>query len=375
MTIPFVDLKKQYENIAPLIISDIYTCIERGTFVGGYWVDTFQKAFAEFHDVNYCVGVGSGTDALLLSLLALDIGPGDEVIVPANTFIATAFAVSHARAKVVFVDADPKTYNIDCEKIEEAITDKTKAIIPVHLYGNPVDMKKVLEIANKYNLKVIEDCAQAIGAVYNNQKVGTFGDIGAFSFYPTKNLGGLGQGGAIITDSKELADKIESLANVGRVKDSHYEYQYVGFNSRLDSINALFLYYCLNEISTWNFFRTFFATLYNTGIDNIKNLDRQHTVRSKFKVSNVYHLYEVKCKSRNIRDSLQRYLKSNGVEAALHYPIPCHKQTAYKEYNKQVFPVAEELSKTLLSLPMHPNLSGEKVRFITVLLDNFLNGK
>ena len=371
MTIDFVDLAKQYRSIKYQVVEEISACIERGNFVGGYWVDRFQKDFAKFHNINHCIGVGSGTDALILALKALGIGPGDEVIVPANTFIATAFAVTHVGAKVVFVDADPKTYTIDCNDLERYLTKATKAIIPVHLYGNPADMYKIMSFADTFDLKVIEDCAQAIGAEYDEQRVGTFGDAAAFSFYPTKNLGGLAQGGAVVTNDEEVAEKIESLANVGRVKGSHYEYQYIGYNSRLDSVNALFLTKCLEEVSTWNTLRNSIAALYRTAIDRINVLDRQYLPEDVADAINVYHLFEVKCRNRKTRDSLRVFLDKNEISTALHYPVPCHKQIVYRDYNDQSFPVAEDLSDTLLSLPIHPWLTTEEATKVIEVMKEF----
>jgi dTDP-4-amino-4,6-dideoxygalactose transaminase len=271
----------------------------------------------------------------------------------------------------VFVDADPKTYTIDCNYLESYLTKDTKALIPVHLYGNPADMSKVMKFARLFDLKVIEDCAQAIGAEYNEQKVGTFGDAAAFSFYPTKNLGGLAQGGAVITGSKMVAEMVESLANVGRVKGSHYEYQYVGYNSRLDSMNALFLTKCLEEVSTWNILRGSIAALYRATIDGIDGLDRQHLSENTDGATNVYHLFEMKCRDKKIRDSLKAFLDKNEISTALHYPIPCHKQIVYKNYNHQSFPVAEDLSETLLSLPIHPWLSTEEATRVVEAIKEF----
>jgi len=375
MTIDFVDLAKQYRGIKYQVVEEITACVERGNFVGGHWVDKFQKDFAMFHHIDHCVGVGSGTDALILALRALDIGPGDEVIVPANTFIATAFAVTHVGADVVFADADPLTYNIACEDLEKYLTKRTKAIIPVHLYGNPADMNKVMEFAKLFDLKVIEDCAQAIGAEYEGKKVGTFGDAGCFSFYPTKNLGGLGQGGAVITKHAEVAHTIESLSNVGRKKDSHYEYDHLGYNSRLDSINALFLDKCLDELTTWNMLRQSIAGLYNAVIDSINCFDRQHLATDADDVTGVYHLYEIKCESHKMRQDLQDFFNKNDVRVALHYPIPCHKQKVYKAHNNKAFPVAESLCDTLLSLPMHPSLTADQIAYVCEGLKEFAGYK
>jgi len=368
MIIKFVDLNQQYKSVYSEILSNIKNCIANGQFVGGYWVDGFQKDFAKFHDIEHCVGVGSGTDALWLALLALGIGPGDEVLVPANTFIATALAVTHTGAKVVFVEVDPHTYNIDYEYLDKYVTPKTKAVIPVHLYGNPVEMDGLMLFAKEHNLKVVEDCAQAIGATFNDQPVGTFGDVGCFSFYPTKNLGGLGQGGAIITRDKKIADKIESMANVGRKKGSHYEYVNIGFNSRLDSINALFLDICLKEVRSWNLYRQSIARLYNTVIDGIPQLSSQKVLDV---ASNVYHLFELKCPDKTTRDTLKLFLDTKDIATGLHYPIPCHKQPIYSDHSEESFPVAEYLSESLLSLPMYPTLPVEDATVVVSAIKEF----
>lgn len=366
--IGFVDLKKQYEDIYHEVLQNIGNCIANGQFVGGHWVDNFQNNFAKFHDIEYCVGVGSGTDALWLSLLALGIGPGDEVLVPANTFIATALAVTHTGAKVVFVDVDPYTYNIAYKYLDKHVTSKTKAVIPVHLYGNPAEMDGLMLFAKEYNLKVVEDCAQAVGASFNDQPVGTFGDVGCFSFYPTKNLGGLGQGGAIITRDKKIADKIESMSNVGRKKGSHYEYVNIGFNSRLDSINALFLDICLKEVKSWNSYRQSIALLYDVAIDIIPQLSSQKTSDVAY---NVYHLFELKCPDQITRDAFRLFLDKKGIATGLHYPIPCHKQPIYSDYSMQSLPVSECLCECLLSLPMHPNLSVDDTATVVAGIKEF----
>ena len=373
MQVNFVDLQKQYRSLKYEVVEELSACIEKGTFVGGYWVDLFQRNFAIFHNSDYCIGVGSGTDALLLSLLALGIGPGDEVLVPANTFIATALAVTHAGAKVVFVEADPISYTIDTNNLEKYLTKNTRAIIPVHLYGNPADMGAVMKFAKEHDLKVIEDCAQAIGAEFNDKEVGTFGDCGCFSFYPTKNLGGLAQGGAVITNNGEIAEKIESMANVGRKAGSHYEYIHLGYNSRLDAVNAIFLNKCLDEVRSWNLMRQTMASVYHHYVDSISELDRQKYAESNCSGAHVYHLYEVKCEAKEIRDALQSFLKEREIATGLHYPIPCHKQPIYREYNTQSFPVAEELSTTLLSLPMHPNLTVEQVTYVGESIKTFFS--
>jgi len=370
MTINFLDLKKQYNTLdIPNLMKGIEDIITNGKFVGGEALTTFETNFANYNGTKYAVGVGSGTDALIFALAGLGVGPGDEVIVPANTFIATALAVTHVGATPVFVDVNPLTYLVTSDIISKAITNKTKAIIPVHLYGNTVFMPDIINLSRKHNLFVIEDCAQAIGASVLGEKVGTWGDAGCFSFYPAKNLGGLGQGGAIITSNKSIVDKAMCLGNVGRKEGSWYEYSDVGYNSRLDAVNALFLNTCLSHIDTWNVNRLKVAKRYE------KNFSKCSTVSTPFidkGCTHVYHLYEIKVTSKTIRDDLQIFLKDNGIFSALHYPVPCHKQEVYSEYNNLTFGTTESLSDTLLSIPMHPFLTNDEIDFICEKIIQYL---
>jgi len=366
--IPLFDLHKQYKDICDEMSMTIGGLIFMAQFVGGEYLDQFEANFAGYHIKRYCVGVGSGTDALWLSLLALGIGHGDEVIVPTNTFIATAFAVSHCGASVRFVDVDPKTYNMDMDLVEEAINTRTRAIIPVHLYGQPCNMTDLMALAEDRNIPVVEDCAQAVGATWDGQRVGSFGATGCFSFYPTKNLGGLAQGGAVITDDKELADKIRSLGNMGR--SSHTDFAYKGYNSRLDTINAVFLKRIMSRLQTWNHNRQSAAFLYD------KNLEELGAVKTPYvedKATHVYHLYQIQCLNKNERDGLRGYLDSNRVSTGLYYPIPCHKQEIYKFEGGNYFPVAEELADTLLALPMHPHITEEEIDYITHKIIKFFS--
>jgi len=373
MDINLVDLKRQYSmlNIDGLM-EKIKGLITSGGFVGGPYLEEFENKFSDYNGSRYTVGVGSGTDALILALRALGIGPGDEVIVPANTFIATAIAATHVGADVVFADVNPKTYLMD-ESVEKYITRKTKVIIPVHLYGNTVYMPKIMEIAKKYDLYVVEDCAQAIGAKVNGKNVGTFGQAGCFSLYPAKNLGGLGQGGAVITNEDSISNEIRSLGNVGREDGTWYGYDKVGYNSRLDSINALFLSECLNNIKVWNEKRKNVAVMYKACLCSS---DRLYKINENILLpyvdkdcDHVYHLYEIKTKDKNTRDKLLNFLKENGIGAALHYPITCNNQPIYTGYGQ--FPVSEELADTLLSIPMHPYLREEEVQKVSNFITKF----
>jgi len=359
MTINFLDLKKQYSTLdIQDIMGNIEEVIRSASFVGGKHLDDFEKNFGLFNGSPHTVGVGSGTDALILSLLALGIGKGDEVIVPANTFIATALAVTHVGATPVFVDVCPISYLIDIDKLEEVVTTKTAAIIPVHLYGNAVYMPDIIKFADKHSLYVIEDCAQAIGARVNGKRVGTWGDVGCFSFYPAKNLGGLGQGGAVLTSDTTLANKIRSLGNVGRKEDSWYVYDKVGYNSRLDSINALFLGMCLEKVEHWNTLRKEVAKLYYNKLRALTWLKLPTMVKGG---DHVYHLYELCFRDLDTRDAVQQYLQSKGISSALHYPIPCHKQEIYTQIETVDLPITERLANTLLSVPMHPFMEEKEI--------------
>lgn len=375
MEVKFIDLKKQYESIdIPALMLKLQEVITTGQFVGGEYLDNFESSLAHYispsmfssiFSPKYAVGVGSGLDALIFALKSVGVGPGDEVIVPANTFIATALAVTHVGATPVFVDVDETTYLLT-EKFEAAVTKNTKAVMPVHLYGNTVYMPKIMEVADKYNLYVIEDCAQAIGARIEGQHVGTFGHAGAFSFYPAKNLGGLGQGGAVITNNLVIADKVRCLSNVGRKTNSWYEYSEVGYNSRLDAINALFLNTCLIRVNEWNNRRKIAALWYGK---YLQNANVRLPIVTK-QGSHVYHLYEIQVNNREVRDKLLIYLKSHGVGAALHYPVPCHQQDIYKECNLNL-PIVEYLAGTLISLPIHPFITEEEVMYVCEVINQF----
>lgn len=356
MEVKFVDLGKQY---AGLNYQDLMRIIREGQFMGS---TSFEERFANYHGKKFCVGVGSGTDALLLSLLALGIGPGDKVIVPANTYIATAFAVSHTGAEPVFCDVDPYGYTMTYETLSKIDLTDVKAIIPVHLYGQPVHMEDIADFVFDNGLMVIEDCAQAAGAEVFGKKVGAHGIAGCFSFYPTKNLGGLAQGGAVITDDVEIATTVRELGNVGRTEGDWFSYSHVGYNSRLDAINAKFMEINLRYLDMWNNKRIAAAKQYE---EELADLDEVMTPAGPVKdvVKPVYHLYELKLDSKRTRTWLKKYLEKNGIQTGLHYPVPCHQQPMYKGL-KSDCPVAEDLSNTLLSLPMHPQITSEEVSYV-----------
>jgi dTDP-4-amino-4,6-dideoxygalactose transaminase len=359
MNIPFVDLKTQYESIKSEIDAAISDVISRTAFVGGPFLASFEKAFADFCNVRNCIGVANGTDALYLAVRALGIGPGDEVITVANSFIATSEAITAAGAKVVFVDINPATYNIDVTKIEEKVTSKTKAIIPVHLYGQPADMDPILAIAKKHNLKIIEDAAQAHGAEYKGRRIGSIGDAACFSFYPGKNLGAYGDGGAIVTNDDDLAEKVRMIANHGRL--DKYDHKLEGVNSRLDGLQAAILSVKLVHLPAWTEGRRRNAYIYN---DYLKDVSVA-TPEEINDVKAVYHLYIVRVKN-GMRQKLQDYLASKGIATGIHYPIalPNLQAYAYMNHTQNDFPEATRVSQEIVSLPMYAELSEQQISFV-----------
>lgn len=364
MKIPFVTflpMEKELNNYLREAFDRVFT---RSRYIEDVENKEFEKAFAEYCGTNYCVGVGNGLDALMLILKALGIGMGDEIIVPSNTYIATALAVTYVGATPVFVEPDIRTFNINPTLIEGAITDKTRGIIPVHLYGQVCDMDSIMEIAKKYRLNVIEDCAQAHGAVYKGRKVGTFGDAAGFSFYPGKNLGALGDAGAIVTNNKGLADMIRALSNYG--SDFKYHHIYKGNNSRLDELQAAFLSVKLPHLERMNIERRRIATMYSEGIKNPK-------VITPYIFSDgipVWHIYGIRCSER---DALEKYLNKKGIGTNKHYPIPIHLQECYKDLNipQGKLPIAEEISRTELSIPMYYGMTNKEVQYVIETINEF----
>jgi dTDP-4-amino-4,6-dideoxygalactose transaminase len=353
-TIPLIDLSLQHKQLRNEIASAIQGVVDRGDFVLGQDVARFEEEFAAYCGVKYAIGVDNGLSALELSLRALGVGPGHEVILPAHTFTATAAAVTFAGATPVFVDVNPETWTLDVNKIEEAITARTKAILPVHLYGLPADMNVVLGIAEKYNLVVVEDACQAHGAMYKGHRVGGIGNAAGFSFYPTKNLGACGDAGIVTTNDLNVAEEIRALRNCGqRVKNVHEEHP---FNHRLDSIQAAILRVKLKHLDEWIASRRNLAAHYNALLNDalvekpVELPGYQH----------VYHLYVIRTQNR---DSLQAMLKERGIGTAIHYPMPVHLQPYYLKDGKPQFscPVAEKLVGEILSLPMYPELTEEQV--------------
>ncbi len=367
--IPLVDLTREYEALASEIDQAMREVCSRGDFILGRAVDEFENAFAHYLGAHYAVGVASGTDALHLILRAYGIGSGDEVIIPANTFIATAFAVTHSGAHPVLVDCDEQTALIDVQKLEGAITKKTKAIIPVHLYGQPADMDEVLRVARKHDLKVIEDAAQAHGAEYKNRKCGTLADAAAFSFYPSKNLGAYGDGGMVVTSDEKLAKEIRLLRNWG--SGEKYIHGRIGFNSRLDTMQAAILRVKLCYLDTWNEQRNFLAQFYR---DRLRNLSHYiHFIeQADFTTKHAYHLFVIRIKSDQ-RDKILNKLLEKGVQAGIHYPVPIHHQAPYKHLSaRKTFPMSEKLSEEVISLPLSPYLTITEVEFISDSLRSIL---
>ncbi|MBU1061144.1 MAG: DegT/DnrJ/EryC1/StrS family aminotransferase [Candidatus Omnitrophica bacterium] len=367
MEVNIFSFDRQYEDIKDEIRRPIEEVIKSGQFILGKDVGLFEEAFSDYCGMKYGIGVNSGTDALFLACLACGIEKGDEVIVMPHTYIATILAVSMAGARPVLVDIDEKTYNIDVSKIEKAITKKTKAILPVHLYGHPVDMDPLMEIAKKYNLKVIEDCAQAHGAMYKSKKVGSFGDAACFSFYPTKNLGAFGDAGMVLTDSDQIKQKLISLRDYGR--KGRYEHVIKGYNSRLDTLQAAILRVKLKHLDEWNEKRRKNAHIY-TKLFKEKESDLMLPYEADY-IKHVYHLYVVRIKNR---EKVMKQLMDRGIRTLIHYPIPIHLQTAYKDlgYKKGDFPVAERCCGEILSLPMYPELTEQEIRYVVYTLSEFL---
>lgn len=366
MNIPFLDLKAQYRQIEDEVVPTVQEIMAAGAFIGGPQVAGFEEEFAAFCDSACCVGVGSGTDALRFALMAAGIGSGDEVITVPNTFIATTEAVSQVGARPVFVDIRKDTCNIDPEKIPAAITTDTRAIIPVHLYGQAADMDAILQIAEKHDLAVIEDACQAHGALYKGKKAGSMGTAGCFSFYPGKNLGAFGEAGVVVTQDQELAGKIRMLRDHGQEKK--YYHLMEGYNGRLDAIQAAVLRIKLKRLPEWTAARQRNARYYDELLSDMPGI--AIPTEAEF-ASSVYHLYVIHADDR---DALQQYLTEKGIATGLHYPQPLHRQAAYRHLGHEpgAFPVTETSAARLLSLPMFPELTGEQIEYIASSIRTFV---
>lgn len=364
MKVPFVSFLPMEHELDKELRAAFERVYTRSWYIEGVEDEAFEKAFAKYCGTDYCVGTGNGLDALILALKALGIKDSDEVIVPSNTFIATALAVTYVGAAPIFVEPDIKTYNIDPSKIEEKITKKTKAIMPVHLYGQPCDMDSILAIASKYNLFIVEDCAQAHGATYKGKKIGSFGDAAGFSFYPGKNLGALGDAGAVVSNNKAVIDKVRALGNYG--SDYKYHHIYKGNNSRLDEMQAAFLAAKLPHLEKINVERRRIAQKYMTGIENTEII-LPYVPETGVPV---WHIFSIRSKRRN---ELEKYLNEKGIGTNKHYPIPIHLQECYKDlgFKKGDYPIAEEISTTELSLPMYYGMTDEQIQYVTMMVNDF----
>jgi len=364
LKVPFVSFLPMEKELYSEIKSAFDRVFESSWYIKGHENENFERGFADYCGSKYCVGVGNGLDALMLSLKALGVKSGDEVIVPSNTFIATALAVTYTGATPVFVEPNISTYNIDPAKIEEKITEKTRAIIPVHLYGQPCEMDSIMQVAQKHNLYVIEDCAQAHGATYKGQVVGSFGDAAGFSFYPGKNLGALGDAGAVVTNDSKLAEKVRFIGNYG--SDYKYHHIYQGNNSRLDELQAAFLSAKLPHLDRMNEERRIIANRYLNEITNpeiILPYVREDVVP-------VWHIFAIRTQKR---DELAEYLSENGIQTNKHYPIPIHLQKCYSDLGikEGSLPIAEEISKTQLSLPMFYGMTDDQIDYVIDKLNRY----
>lgn len=362
MKIPFSVLDYMHNEISEEINLKFKEVYNKGWFIQGEETKEFENEFAQYCEVKHCIGCGTGLDAIILMLKAAGIGEGDEVIVPSNTFIATVLAVSYTGATPILVEPNKKTYNLDGSNIEEAITDKTKAIIVVHLYGQLAEMDEIMKVAKIHNLMVFEDCAQAHGAVYNGKKAGSFGIASAFSFYPGKNLGALGDGGAIVTNDDELMCKIRALGNYG--SDKKYHHIYKGTNSRLDEMQAAFLRIKLKHLDEYNNYRKKIAEMYLSGVTNEKII--MPYVHEKG--DHIWHIFPVMTDDKN---KLINYLNENGICTAEHYPVAIHKQEAYLEEIQGDFPIADYISTHEVSLPMYYGMKDAEAKYVIECLNSF----
>ncbi len=367
MKVPFLDLRAQYLSIKEEVHLALQDVLEQTAFAGGKFVAQFEAKFADYCKAEFAIGVNSGTSALWLTLLGLGIGKGDEVITVPSTFIATAEAISYCGATPVFVDIDEKTYNMNPELLEVAITDRTKAVIPVHLFGQSADMDAILAIAKRYGLWVIEDACQAHGAEYKGQRVGTFGDAGCFSFYPGKNLGAYGEAGAVVTNNAELAEKIRMLRDHGQSKK--YYHNMIGWNARMEGFQGAILEVKLKYLNAWNNARRRHAQLYHQLLQQIPNVIVP--IEADY-ARHIYHVYAIRVPQR---EALMKFLAEKEVQTGIHYPIPIHLQPAYQFLGLRPgsFPVAEQCAEQFLSLPMYPELTDEQIEYTAQQIKQFMS--
>lgn len=365
MNVPFIDLAFQLRGVEEIIRRDMEDVVRSGRFILGPEVTAFEEAMAGYHGVRNAVGVASGTDALVLSLLAAGIGRGDEVITTPFTFVATAESIAHAGARPVFVDIDERTFNIDPEKVQGAMTAKTRAVMPVHLYGLPADMTSIGTLAREKGLAVVEDCAQSTGARIGDAVTGTLGSAGAFSFFPTKNLGGFGDGGMVLTDSDELAAQVRELRGHGATKRDHYER--LGFNSRLDTLQAVVLMIKLQKLDEWNGMRRENAAQYRSLLEDVTDL------LLPVEGAETYHVYNQFTVMAERRDGLKEHLADRGIGSMVYYSENLHRQPLFTGlgYGAGDFPVAERACRRVLSLPVYPGLSREQVEYVAAAVREY----
>lgn len=368
MSVPFVDLQAQYRSIKTEVDAAIQRVLDTSAFILGREVEAFERAFAEYVGAEFCVGVSNGTAAIQLALTACGVGGGDEVIVPANTFFATAEAVSTAGATPVFVDCDPDSSNIDASKIESAITPRTRAVVPVHLYGQPADLDAVFEVAERHNLIVIEDAAQAHGARHKGRRVGPLGRAGCFSFYPGKNLGAYGEGGAVVTNDADVARRVRLLRDHG--SEQKYRHEIVGYNFRLEGIQGAVLNVKLRHLDRWNELRREHAARYRELLAPHADAGSLVLQSEMPYAESVYHLFVIQA---DARDALQRFLSAAGVQTGIHYPVPVHLQPAYASlgHKEGDFPAAERQASRLLSLPMFAELTERQVNYVAEAVGDY----
>ncbi|MBA3736710.1 MAG: DegT/DnrJ/EryC1/StrS family aminotransferase [Actinobacteria bacterium] len=365
--VPFVDLVAQYESIHSEIDEAFHEVTRSATYILGAPVERFEAEFAEFVEAEHAVGVGSGLDALRLALLGLEIGPGDEVIVPANTYIATALAVSEVGADVVLVDCDPTTYNIDPQAAEAAVTPRTRALLPVHFAGQSADLRPLLDLAHRHGLQVVEDAAQAHGTRYDERPCGSFGEVACFSFYPGKNLGAYGDGGMVTAGDTAAVERIRRLRNYGERRK--YEHVVKGVNSRLDGLQAAFLSVKLRHLAAWNEARSQHAAAYTAQLSGVGDLTFQG------RAENSTHIYHLFIAETDRRDALRDHLTERGIQTGIHYPIPIHLQEAYSDLGigAGTFPHTERLARRSLSLPMYPELTPDQIETVTDSIRDFFD--
>lgn len=369
MKIPFVDLREQYNSIRTEIDTAIQEVIESCAFIRGKYVQDFELSFASYCCAKYCIGVANGTDALFIGLRALGVGRGDEVVVPANSFVATSEAVTMTGAKVVFTDCHPDTYNMEPTLIRSKINSKTKAIIPVHLYGQPADLGAICAIAEEHGLKIVQDCAQAHGAQIDGRHLSHYGDLLCFSFFPAKNLGAYGDAGAVVTNDGELAQKIAMYSNHGRV--SKYDHEFEGINSRMDGLQAAILSVKLKYLPEWTAGRRRNASLYDGMLADVSGVVRPYR---KEGLAHSYHLYVIRATDR---DDLRAWLDKHNIASGVHYPIALPNLTAYRYlgHNPEDFPVASSYQSQILSLPMYPEMSPEMIGYVADTVKEFYSRK